>query len=190
VIASPASPQVLPQSRSLQAKAGFYLFLAVDLMFFLGLISSWVALRLGAPQWPSLGQALPDKITGAFLSLLLGAAAFQMPWLLKKAGSAQAPGLLALPALLGSAFLFFEILEWQRLWNLGLQPGYSAQAGIFYALCGAHAVQLGAALLALLWLGLKLKKGSAAQLSGELVGHFWIFTASIWVLIYASVYLG
>src|SRR5439155_142433 len=66
--ADEATEMGLPVSN---AKLAMWLFLATEIMFFMGLIGTYIALRFGAPSWPTAEEVHLSPHIGAFNTIVL-----------------------------------------------------------------------------------------------------------------------
>jgi heme/copper-type cytochrome/quinol oxidase subunit 3 len=165
----------------------------MEIMFFAGLISSFLVFRLG--QWPPPDQPrLPVEWT-AFNTLVLLASGLTFHLALKalKASSlSRFRQYLAWTAVLGFIFLAIQGTEWVRLVHFGLTVHASIFGGFFYCLIGTHGVHVAGGLIALLWVMNKAFQGtySATQTLGvELCRMYWSFVVGLWPILFVLVYL-
>lgn len=176
------------------AVLGTLIFLATEVMFFAALISAFLVLRAEAVIWPPPGQPrLPVGITGLNTAVLLASG-----WTAYRAllASRRADGglvaRLATTAALGGLFLAVQGFEWVRLVHFGLTMSSSTYGGTFYALVGAHALHVLAALTALL---VVLRRAAGGRYGEEpdggltAVGLYWLFVVAVWPVLYGLVYL-
>jgi heme/copper-type cytochrome/quinol oxidase subunit 3 len=169
------------------------LFIATEAMFFAGLVSAFLVLRAEALVWPPTGQPrLPVGVTGVNTALLLGSA-----WTVQRALTALRAGdgpsrWLGATAGLGALFLVIQGSEWARLVGFGLTTTSSLYGGIFYTLVGAHALHVLAALVALLVVTARARRGryrADAPEGLELCRMYWLFVVAVWPVLYVLVYL-
>lgn len=192
------APRVMsPVDRAVETGIiGMTLFLFTEAMFFAGLVSAHVVLRAGQPSWPPPGQPrLPIGLTLAntVVLLLSGAAVWRagasFPHHMKTAARAVWAGVL-----LGAVFLAVQGLEWARLVAFGLTTSSGVYGATFYALVGAHAVHVAAALVVLLVasrrMALAAREGAPdhARVAFTLARMFWFFVVGVWPVLYAVVY--
>jgi cytochrome c oxidase subunit III len=102
-----------------------WLFLSTEIMFFAGLIGTYIVLRFGAPMWPKPHDVHLSEPIGAFntfvlicssVTIVLGFEAAKK----NKAGQAKAWVLATL--LLGSVFLGVKAYEYQAKFSHGIYP--------------------------------------------------------------------
>ena len=183
------------QRRLATAKLGILLFITAEIMFFAGLISSFVVFRFSPVQWPPPGQPrLPLEVTAVnTLILLTSGVTFQLAFrALKNAQNRNFQVLLSVTAILGSIFLCVQGFEWVRLLHFGLTLHASIFGGFFYCLVGTHALHVLGGLTALLWV-LKRAWGNAYDpreaLGVEISRLYWFFVVALWPILFFLVYL-
>lgn len=177
-----------------RALFGLLLFLSTEMMFFGGLICTFVILRAGHITWPPFAQPrLPVAVTGInTLFLLISGYTMQRAMQAIRQGQSQTliRWLLA-TAVLGAIFLTVQGSEWIRLVSYGLTFSSSVYGGTFYAIIGCHGLHVLGAMICLL---VVLKKALDRRYSGTnhigvtLCGVYWYFVVGIWPILYVLVY--
>ncbi len=202
-ISAPMMPSVVhvsgepPARRQLVSSAvlGMLIFIAVELMFFAGLISAFTIVKSTAPPgaWPPPGQPrLPIELTGVTTLVLLASGA--LAWLAWRAftrgdaASRVARPLIAAAAL-GATFVVVQGIEWVRLVGEGLTMRASTYGSFFSMIVGAHALHAVAALAALVWCWRRHATGRLPPSSFAAVLALWTFVVALWPALYAVVYL-
>ena len=177
------------------ARLGLVLFIIAEIMFFAGLISSFVVFRFSPVQWPPPDQPrLPLAVTAVntFILLLSGGTFYLALKFLKASQEKKFKNLLAVTALLGFIFLAVQGIEWVKLLRFGLTAHESIFGGFFYCLVGTHAVHVTGGLVALLWVLNRAWKGGYTahkSLGVELCRMYWFFVVGLWPVLFALVYL-
>ena len=186
-----------PERRPLidNARLGMLIFLGAEAMFFAGLISAFLVLRLGAQAWPPPFQPrLPVEVT-AVNSLVLLVSSLTMMRARRALRRGDRAGLvtgLGQTALLGALFLAVQGYEWARLVHFGLTVSSGAYGATFYTLIGTHGVHV---LAALIWLSAVLFLAGRGRFTGErqvgvaLCAMYWHFVVFLWPVLYVLVYL-
>ena len=170
-------------------------FIGAEVMFFAGLVSGFLVLRMAAPIWPPpLQPRLPVGVTGLNTLVLLASSVAVL-----LAGRALGRGdvgvvirRLEAAAGLGALFLIVQGYEWVRLVHFGLTMSSSTYGATFYTLIGAHALHV---LVALAWLSAtlcwlvrdRLAGGSTARVHACAI--YWHFVVALWPILYLTVYL-
>jgi heme/copper-type cytochrome/quinol oxidase subunit 3 len=170
---------------------GMAIFLATEAMFFAGLISAFWVLRAEAITWPPPGQPrLPIEVTAVNTLLLLASGAtMQRAVSSLRAGERGAARWLGVTLLLGAAFLTIQGVEWLRLIGFGLTTGSGLYGATFYALIGAHALHVCAAVIPLGVALLRIRRGRVDATWLEPVRMYWTFVVAVWPVLYVLVYL-
>ncbi|MFT5049615.1 MAG: cytochrome c oxidase subunit 3 [Chlamydiales bacterium] len=177
-----------------RGKFAIWLFLATEIMFFTGLIGTYVVLRTGAPSWPNPASRLAIDITAANTFILIvsswtvvrGLAAIQ------KGDQAGLVKWLGLSILIGSVFVGVQVYEYTELFKHGALPNQDLFWSTFYAMTGFHGLHVivGVIWLACLWIGAVRGRYTAQDyMAIELGGLYWHFVDLVWVLLFTLVYL-
>lgn len=172
---------------------GMVLFLATETMFFAGLISAFLVLRMQAVAWPPPAQPrLPVLVTG-INTLFLLLSGYTMVRAVRgfRVGDARAGRWLGTTVALGTLFLAIQGFEWGRLVGFGLTMTSTLYGSTFYTLIGAHGIHVLAALATLLVVTrrtLRLPAAAAGAGSLELCAMYWVFVVAVWPVLYLLVY--
>ena len=171
-------------------KFGMWIFLISEIMFFTGLIGSYIVLRLGSERWPRPGTILNTPLLGvntlvllsSSLTMALGLAAIQQG---KQAALRRN---LLLTALLGSAFLVIKGCDYVHLWHHGFTISSSLFGSCYYLLTGFHGLHVLSGVILMLNLTTAASRGafSATQyVRVESSGLYWHFIDIVWVILFA-----
>ena len=182
-----------PPRRGLDnARLATMFFIAAEIMFFAGLISAYLVLRVGAAQWPPPAQPrLPILVTGLNTLVLLGSSLAMLRTQRDRAPARVVRGLSVVGAL-GIVFLAVQGYEWVQLIGYGLTMTSGAYGSTFYTLIGVHALHVVGALV---WLAIvragvgrgRFLEPSAAPLRA--CAMYWHFVVALWPVLYVTVYL-
>lgn len=194
VSAEPAVAGAFPPADA--ARVGMAVFLAAEAMLFAGFVTAFLVFRFGAAAWPPPAQPrLPVEVTGANTVVLL-LSAVTMRWAVRAARAGRRAALtegLALTALFGASFLAVQGYEWLALLRFGLSATSGVYGGIFYAVVGAHALHVAAAVAWLCGLlAARAVRPAPVGLADSRVPVFalyWYFVVGLWPFLYALVYL-
>jgi cytochrome c oxidase subunit III len=174
------------------AVLGVMIFVAAEVMFFAALISAHTIARSTAlgGMWPPPGQPrLPVERTGFNTAVLLLSGA--LLWLANRYLNSM-PGLarryLEGAVGLGIAFVSLQGVEWVALLREGLTLRSSSHGAFFYLIVGAHAVHAVAAIVALAWVYLLMRRGKQVPEAFAATQVFWYFVVLVWPVIYLRVY--
>src|SRR3990167_4672595 len=134
-------------------KLGMWIFLASEIMFFTGLIGSYIVLRFAnLSTWPVPATVLNIPLTGvntfilvcSSMTLVLGLASIQRGY---KEGLQVG---LFLTFLLGSTFLAIQMCEYRELVHEGFTISSSIFGSCFFTLTGFHGAHVFAGVVWLL----------------------------------------
>ncbi len=106
-------------------KAFMWLFLSTEIMFFAGLIGTYIVLRFGALTWPSTHDVHLAEIWGAANTFVLICSSVTIVLALEaaKSGNAStAKGWMLLTLLLGCVFLGIKMYEYNAKFSHGVYP--------------------------------------------------------------------
>ena len=177
------------------ARVGLMLFIAMEIMFFAGLISSFAVFRFSPVAWPPADQPrMPIPMTGLnTLVLLVSGLTFYLALpALKNSDLRQFKKLLTWTAVLGAVFLGIQGVEWVKLLHFGLTAHGSIFGGFFYCLIGTHAVHVLGGLTALVYVLVRAFQGkydAQQRLGVELCRLYWFFVVALWPILFGLVYL-
>ncbi|MBI2159380.1 MAG: heme-copper oxidase subunit III [Candidatus Rokubacteria bacterium] len=187
----PAGPRPLFDN----VKLGMLFFISGEIMFFGGLVSAFLVLRVAAPVWPPpLQPRLPLGVTSVNTLVLL-ASSVAMVAALRALARGDRPGLvrrLVVTAGLGALFLLVQGYEWTRLVHFGLTLSSGVYGATFYTLIGAHAAHV---LGALVWLAVTVALAARGRFADGRTGPlracaiYWHFVVALWPILYVAVYL-
>jgi heme/copper-type cytochrome/quinol oxidase subunit 3 len=187
------SPQARPKLIS-NSVIGIVLFIITEIMFFAGLISSYLVNRAGATQWPPANQPrLPIEITGVNTGILMLSGLFFIVLLATYTQKQKLGKLwLGLSMLTGLIFVGIQGYEWIQLIGFGLTTTSSVYGAFFYSLIGMHGLHVLIGIFLLIYLWFSMGKNAAVENTKNkivTVGIFWFFVVAIWPVLYYMVYL-
>lgn len=177
-----------------RGKFAIWLFLATEVMFFTGLIGTYIVLRLGSASWPNPENRLAVDITAANTFLLITSSWFMVRALhaIQKNDQGGLLRWLGLTIIGGALFVGVQAYEYGELIKHGSLPNVDIFWSTFYAMTGFHGfhVACGVVWLIVVWIGAARGKFSAQRyLPVELAGLYWHFVDLVWVLLFTIVYL-
>src|SRR3972149_3972795 len=106
-------------------KTFMWLFLSTEIMFFAGLIGTYIVLRFGAITWPRPHDVHLSEPIGAFNTFVLICSSVTVVLALegaKRSRAAGAKGWILLTFLLGSVFLGVKAYEYEAKFAHGIYP--------------------------------------------------------------------
>lgn len=182
-----------PEAIAHDGIAAMLMFVAAEVMLFAGFISAFVIVKAGAPLWPPIGQprlAVTATACNSLVLLASGVALYLADRAFTESGTVDRPRrLLGLAMALGAFFVVFQGYEWIRLIRFGLTMTSSTYGSFFYLIVGAHALHAVAALVALGWTTVRLRRGDLSLAVFRSTQVFWYFVVGVWPILYVLVYL-
>ncbi len=195
-------------------KLGMWVFLLSEVMFFTGLIGSYIILRFAHPtSFAEPGVVLNVPLT-AFNTFVLICSSVTMVKAFVAIQQGDQRGLqkwLLATILLGTFFVGVQVVEYSILTSEGFVPraeSYHAIArgaaegsaiiggplygATFYTMTGFHGAHVSLGVLALCFVLWRARKGAytANDLAGvEILGLYWHFVDLVWILLFTVVYL-
>lgn len=174
---------------------GFWIFLMSDAVIFALLLATYGVMLPALAGGPS--PASEYKIGPAFvetLLLLTSSFTFGMASVAMNHGSSRVrlQGWLGATLLLGLAFLFMELRDFQTMFADGATPMRSGYLSSFFALVPLHGLHV---LAGTLWLGVMIVQlmvfdlDEHVMLNIKRLGLFWHFLDIVWIAIFSIVYL-
>jgi heme/copper-type cytochrome/quinol oxidase subunit 3 len=177
-----------------RGKFAMWLFLATEIMFFTGLIGTYIVLRGGTPDWPDPEQRLNVPVTALNTFFLICSSATMVQAVAAAMGGSRSGLLrwLGLTILIGSTFVGIQVYEYLELIHAGLTPNLDIFYSTFYAMTGFHGLHVTAGVLWLLVVWIAALLGRIPQrryMKVELAGLYWHFVDLVWVVLFTIVYL-
>jgi heme/copper-type cytochrome/quinol oxidase subunit 3 len=176
-------------------KLGMWVFLASEVMFFTGLIGSYIILRVAHPEaWAPPGQVLNIPVTAVNTFLLICSSVTMV----KAFASAQDGDLRALrwwllaTALIGATFVSVQVYEYIHLVEKGFIPSQGLYGSTFYTMTGFHGFHVTIGVICMTFVTTKafLGKYTATDHRGvEVIGLYWHFVDLVWIILFTIVYL-
>ena len=172
------------------------LFIGADIMFFAGLIGSFMVFRFGSADWPPVGQPLlPLGVTGLNTAVLLFSG-FTMVKTWRLLGNWKRNKIrkwLNITTLFGIIFLLIQGFEWFRLLGFGLKLSSGVYGATFYTIIGCHALHV---LGAVIWLSIVTVRwqinpnlyNSQSHAGIKIAGMYWVLVVALWPVLYGLVY--
>jgi heme/copper-type cytochrome/quinol oxidase subunit 3 len=172
---------------------GMLVFVISEVMFFSALISAFLVIKAGSPNWaPPAGITLPIAATAFNTAILFTSGIF-----LHVAGRVlsqeedwpRAKTLTGWAAFFGAFFVAFQGIEWVRLIYYGLTMTSGVFGACFYLIIGCHALHAVAAIIAMVGQFRRFEPERLAPVSFYSMSIFWFFVVGVWPVLYILVYL-
>lgn len=174
------------------AKMAMWMFLGSEVLFFTGLISVFLLIRARSPE--DVGHVLNIPVTAINTFVLLTSSLTAV--LAHDAAVHNKKGklnlMLALTAIIGSAFVGVQAYEYAQLFEHGLTLGSSAYGTAFFTLTGFHGLHV---VVGVIWclavLSRAMRGGFDEKHYGgvEIFGLYWHFVDVVWILLFTLIYL-
>jgi cytochrome c oxidase subunit III len=190
----PYTVEERPDSGLTNGKLGIWLFLASEVMLFGALFSTYIILRMGAPEWPHgelnvpLGTINTIILIGSSMTMVMAWASLKMHnWSKHR---------LYLMATVGLAvvFLINKYFEYAAHFRSGELPDKSTFLAIYFTLTGLHAIHILGGIAVMTYFigpGAKLYKKNPEQFTNriEYTGLYWHFVDLVWIFLFPVLYL-
>jgi len=176
-------------------KLGMWVFLASEVMFFTGLIGSYIILRWGASSsWPGPGEVLNVPITaGNTFLLICSSVAMVKAFAAIEEGNQKGLKLWLLATIvMGASFVGVQAYEYIELVGHGFTPASGLYGSTFYAMTGFHGFHVTMGVLCMTWVLGKAMRGHYTQENHqgvEVIGLYWHFVDLVWIILFTIVYL-
>jgi heme/copper-type cytochrome/quinol oxidase subunit 3 len=204
----------MPGMKVYNLKLGLWVFLLSEVMFFTGLIGSYIILRFAHPEhFAAPGVVLNVPLT-AFNTFVLICSSVTMVKAFAAIEQGDQRGLkrwLLATIALGTFFVGVQAFEYNVLASEGFVPvaeeyhavgrhqpldgpaiGGPLYGSTFYAMTGFHGTHVTIGVLCLWFVFWRARKGAySAQSYGgvEIIGLYWHFVDLVWIILFTIVYL-
>lgn len=164
--------------------------LASEIMFFTGLIGSYIVLRMGSNAWPNPAAILTVPLLAVNTFILIGSSVTMVQALvaIRQGNQRGLKVYLALTILLGCTFLGIKLWDYHHLIQHGTTIASSLFGSFYFTLTGFHGLHVLAGVVTLSWMLLQASRGmfSAAHHGRiEYCGLYWHFVDIVWILLFA-----
>jgi heme/copper-type cytochrome/quinol oxidase subunit 3 len=176
-------------------KLGMWVFLASEVMFFTGLIGSYIILRWGASEsWPAPGEVLAIPVTAAntFLLICSSVAMVKAFAAIEEGDQKHLKLWLLATIVMGASFVGVQVYEYTHLIHEGFLPSSGLYGSTFYAMTGFHGFHVTMGVLCMIWVLGKAMRGHYTQENHqgvETIGLYWHFVDLVWIILFTIVYL-
>lgn len=172
------------------SKLGMWIFLASEVMFFTGLIGSYIVLRLGSDTWPDPSQHLATSVLAintfvlicSSLSMVLGLQA------ISQGDQKKLTKYLLITILLGTTFLVIKVADYVHMIHNNFTITSSLFGSCYYFLTGFHGLHVAGGIVTLVVVLIMAKKGRFSKSHYDMVectGLYWHFVDLVWIILFA-----
>ncbi len=184
-------------------KFGIWLFLASEVMLFGALFSTYVFLRMGAPEtgptaWPTGEETHLNWMLGGLntLILILSSVTMVLAWVqFKMDNFAKGRIYLIITAILAIAFVAIKFkFEYAHKFHMDIYPKTSVFFAIYYTMTGLHAIHIIGGVVVICYFigpGAKLWEENREYYTNriECTGLYWHFVDLVWIFLFPILYL-
>lgn len=190
----PYTVNARPDSGLFNAKLGVWLFLASEVMLFGALFTTYILLRVGAPEWPRHELNVPLATVNTAV-LISSSITMVMAWAsLMMKNFKKFRMYLGLTFLAGVAFLIIKGFEYGHHISAGELPSTSTFYAIYFTMTGLHGLHVigGMIVNGYLWgPGSKMWFTEPERFTNriEVAGLYWHFVDLVWIFLFPVFYL-
>ena len=190
----PYTVQPRPDTGLFNAKMGVWLFLASEVMLFGALFTSYILLRVGAPEWPHGELNIPLATLNTAV-LISSSITMVMAWASLMMKNFKKYRLyMGLTFLAGVAFLVIKAFEYGHHFATGELPSKSTFLAIYFTMTGLHGLHVigGMIVNGYFWgPGSKMWKTEPERFTNriEVAGLYWHFVDLVWIFLFPVLYL-
>ncbi|MBI3740740.1 MAG: heme-copper oxidase subunit III [Chloroflexi bacterium] len=171
-----------------------WLFLASEVMFFTGLIATYIAIRFGGAQWPIVSEKLnvPLVAINTFILIVSSVTMVLAYAAIENGDTKRLNRFLVATMLLGALFVSIQGYEWSSLLGEGTTASNGLFGATFYTLTGFHGAHVSGGVLALVFVVFRSWRGHYSlenHLGIELMGLYWHFVDIVWIFLFTILYL-
>lgn len=174
-------------------KFAMWVFLASEVMFFSGLIASYIVIRFNSPTWPIVAEVLNVPLVAANTFILIVSSVTMVMALdsLEHGPQKRARYFLLATMVLGIIFLSIQGIEWGELMGHGTLASTSLFGATFYTLTGFHGLHVTGGVIWILFVTIAAFRGryDNRPLGVEILGLYWHFVDLVWIILFTIVYL-
>lgn len=170
---------------------GTILFVIVEVMFFVALISAYLVIRSGSGlRWIPPGEVrLPVTATALNTTILLISGILMILATTQfYKGIAKSRKFFIWSMILGIFFVMFQGQEWIKLIAQGMTMLSGVFGATFFLLIGTHALHAVTAIMAMVYLLIKMKNKVIKVEHLQAMMVYWLFIVCIWPILYGLVY--
>ncbi len=169
-----------------------WLFLASEVMFFTGLIVTYIVIRFNSSSWPVVSEILNVPLVAANTFILIfSSVTMVLAFDAAERGQPRFRYFLIATIILGIIFLSIQAIEWNELIREGTLPSTSLFGATFFTLTGFHGAHVTGGVLWILGVTIAAFRGRYLEntIGIEVVGLYWHFVDLVWIILFTIVYL-
>jgi cytochrome c oxidase subunit III len=176
-------------------KFGMWLFLSSEVMFFTGLLGSYLVLRLSDPMGFSEQAHHLNWIPASINTMVLIFSSLTMALSIHSAqvGDAGKTKLfLVLTILCAFGFMFIKYIEYSAKFEHHLYPWTHIFFACYFTLTGIHGLHVVGGLVPMIWILFKVMGESDVRRRAsflEILGLYWHFVDLVWIFLFPLFYL-
>jgi len=185
-----------PDTGLYNGKLGIWLFLASEVMLFGALFSSYILLRVGAPEWPQGSSILNVPLATLNTFVLIGSSVTMvMAWSsLAMKDFTKYKIYMGITILCAFGFLIIKYIEYSTKIHHHLYPSTSTFMAIYFTLTGLHGLHVIGGLIVNSYFwgpGAKMWKTEPERFRNriEIAGLYWHFVDLVWIFLFPVLYL-
>jgi len=178
------------------AKLGIWLFLASEVMLFGALFSSYILLRVAAPEWPHGSTLLNVPLATLNTVILISSSVTMvMSWAsLMLKDFAKYKHYMGLTILCGLLFLLVKGFEYGAKFSHGIMPGEDLFYATYFTLTGLHGLHVVGGIVVNFYFwgpGSKMWQTEPQRFTNriEVAGLYWHFVDLVWIFLFPTLYL-
>ena len=181
-------------------KIAMWLFLATEIMFFAGLLGSYIVLRMAHPQ-----EFNPDWLEHRFVRLSVEWSALNTVVLIfssltmalavqnsHEGNDAGVRKFMFLTFLMGVCFCMIKSIEYSAKFHHHIYPNTSIFYSFYFTLTGVHALHVIGGMIPIGWMALRSANGRYTGHGNntiEYIGIYWHFVDLVWIFLFPLLYL-
>jgi heme/copper-type cytochrome/quinol oxidase subunit 3 len=175
-------------------KMGMWVFLCSEVMFFTGLIGSYIVLRFASPLWPRPSTVLNVPLTAmnTFILICSSVTMVQSLAAIQRGDTRKMKLFLSLTLLFGAVFISIQGVEYWKLLHEGFNPHVSLFGSVFFTTTGFHGFHVFCGVVCMAYMTGKafLGKLTKEHHQGiETLGLYWHFVDLVWIVLFTIIYL-
>ena len=183
-----------PETGLFNAKMGIWLFLASEVMLFGALFTTYILLRVGAPEWPRGELDIPLATVNTAV-LISSSITMVMAWAsLVMKNFKKYRAYMGATILLGVVFLIIKGFEYTHHFMAGEIPSKNTFFAIYFTLTGLHGLHVIGGMIVNTYFwgpGSKMWKTEPERFTNriEVAGLYWHFVDLVWIFLFPVLYL-